>query len=468
MASSFIENGRAFEPFALLAWALLLALSLIAATTFHKRRRNCYLLDYACYKPPEERKLSTEVSVYVMGLPALLDIQKLRFQWRIHLRSGLGEETYGPQRLFNEQSFGTFDEALLEMEEAFVPLLDQLFAKGGVTPQDIGILIVCVSTFSPAPSHAAWIVNRYKMKENIKTFNLSGMGCSSSGIAVALAKDLFAIYPNSYALLVGTESISVNACYAGTEKSMSLTDCLFRVGGSAVLLSNRAADAARAKMRLVHVVRTTYADDDKAYSCCMTKEDSDGFYGISIRQSLLDVASEAIRRNLSSLAPKVLPLSELIQYSWATAKRRLAQKFKSAEKVPTPYVPNFGKAFEHFCIHPGGRAVITGVGKNLRLSEENLEASRMALHRFGNTSTSGVWYEVAYLEAKRQLRRGDRLWQLSLGSGFKCNSAVWEVLHDSDDSVSTVWDDVIHRYPCGTLRNYTDKDVERYLASICQ
>ncbi|WOL08260.1 fatty acid condensing enzyme [Canna indica] len=46
----------------------------------------------------------------------------------------------------------------------------------------------------------------------------------------------------------------------------------------------------------------------------------------------------------------------------------------------------FKNAFKHFCTHAGGRAVIDELQRSLGLSATNVEASRMALHCFGNTS----------------------------------------------------------------------------------
>jgi 3-ketoacyl-CoA synthase len=33
---------------------------------------------------------------------------------------------------------------------------------------------------------------------------------------------------------------------------------------------------------------------------------------------------------------------------------------------------------------------------------------------------------LAYIEAFKGIRAGERVWQLSFGSGFKSNSAVWK------------------------------------------
>ena len=37
-------------------------------------------------------------------------------------------------------------------------------------------------------------------------------------------------------------------------------------------------------------------------------------------------------------------------------------------------------------------------------------------------------YAWSYVETLQGVKRGDHLWQLAFGSGFKCNSAVWRAL----------------------------------------
>nr|CAD1832830.1 unnamed protein product [Ananas comosus var. bracteatus] len=82
-----------------------------------------------------------------------------------------------------------------------------------------------------------------------------------------------------------------------------------------------------------------------------------------------------------------------------------------------PYIPDFKQAFEHFCIHAGGRAVIDELQKNLQLSAEHVEPSRMTLHRFGNTSSSSLWYELNYIESKGRMRRGTASGRSGSGAG---------------------------------------------------
>ncbi|KAF8404229.1 hypothetical protein HHK36_009111 [Tetracentron sinense] len=112
---------------------------------------------------------------------------------------------------------------------------------------------------------------------------------------------------------------------------------------------------------------------------------------------------------------------QMIFFATLVGKKLVKMKVK-------PYIPDFKLAFEHFCIHVRGRAVLDELEKNLQLSDWHMEPSRMTLHRFNNTSSSSLW--LACTEAKGRIKKGDRTWQIAFGSGFKCNSAVWKVLRD--------------------------------------
>lgn len=249
------------------------------------------------------------------------------------------------------------------------------------------------------------------------------------------------VNPNSYALVVSMENITLN-WYFGNERSMLVSNCLFRMGGAAVLLSNRSSDRCRSKYQLIHTVRTHKGADDRCYSCVFQKEDDAEQIGVALSKDLMAVAGEALKTNITTLGPLVLPMSEQLLF-FATLVARKVFKMKIR-----PYIPDFKLAFEHFCIHAGGRAVLDELEKSLDLADWHMEPSRMTLYRFGNTSSSSLWYELAYSEAKGRIRKGDRTWQIAFGSGFKCNSAVWKALRTIDPAKEkNPWMDEVGGFP---------------------
>ncbi|XP_062019171.1 3-ketoacyl-CoA synthase 4 [Rosa rugosa] len=404
------------------------------------RPRPIYLVDYSCYRPPDHLKAPHQRFMDHSRLTNDFDDSSLEFQRKILERSGLGEETYVPEAMHHIPPRPSMAAAREEAEQVMYGALDNLFASTNVKPKDIGILVVNCSLFNPTPSLSAMIVNKYKLRGNIRSFNLGGMGCSAGVIAVDLAKDLLQIHRNTYAVVVSTENITQN-WYFGNKKSMLIPNCLFRVGGSAVLLSNKSVDRRRAKYTLVHVVRTHRGADDKAFRCVYQEQDDKGKTGVSLSKDLMAIAGGALKTNITTLGPIVLPISEqLLFFSSLVVKKLLNGDVK-------PYIPDFKLAFDHFCIHAGGRAVIDELEKNLQLLPIHVEASRMTLHRFGNTSSSSIWYELAYTEAKGRMRKGNRVWQIAFGSGFKCNSAVWEALRNVKPSHNGPWEDSIDKYP---------------------
>ncbi|XP_072968741.1 3-ketoacyl-CoA synthase 11-like [Typha angustifolia] len=423
---------------------LLLSTLLVLFSTiyFLTRPRPVYLVNFSCYKPDENRKSTKEIFMQNTKVLGAFTDANIDFQSKIIERSGLGDSTYLPEAVFSVPPTPSIAKARQEAQMVMFGALDDLFAKTNVKPKDIDILIVNCSLFNPTPSLSAMIINHYKLRGNIFSYNLGGMGCSAGVISIDLAKDLLQSHPKSYAVIVSTENITLN-WYTGNNRSMLLPNCLFRVGGAAILLSNKCTDRWRAKYQLLHTVRTHKGADDKCYTCVTQEEDSDGKIGVSLSKDLMAVAGDALKTNITTLGPLVLPISEqLLFFATIVARRVLKMNVR-------PYIPDFKLAFEHFCIHAGGRAVLDELEHNLNLSKWHMEPSRMTLYRFGNTSSSSLWYELAYNEAKGRIKRGDRTWQIAFGSGFKCNSAVWKALKtvNPKDEKKNPWIDEIDDFP---------------------
>ncbi|GJW21959.1 3-ketoacyl-CoA synthase 11-like protein [Tanacetum coccineum] len=212
----------------------------------------------------------------------------LDFMKKVLERSGLGDSTYLAETYFNPKGYNpSMKDARREVELAIFGSVDMLLAKTGVKKEDIGILIVNCCIYNTEPSLSSIIVNRYKFRENIITYNLVGMGCSAGLLAIGLA------------------------------------------------------------------------------------------------------------------------------YSRSS----------------------------------GGRPVLDELQKTLGFSDSDMEASRMTLYRYGNTSSSSIWYELAYVEAKGRVKKGNRVWQIAFGSGFKCQSVIWRALKSVERDDSNPWTDEIDGFP---------------------
>ncbi|KAK2999617.1 hypothetical protein RJ639_013640 [Escallonia herrerae] len=432
-------NNLHFDLIQILCSSFLIVF--VTALYFMSKPRLVYLVDYACFKPPVALRVPFSTFMEHSRIILSSEPKSVDFQMKILERSGLGEETSLPPAIHYIPPNPTMEASRQEAELVIFSAMDLLLNKTGLKPKDVDILIVNCSLFSPTPSLSAMVINKYKMRGNVKSFNLSGMGCSAGLISIDLARDLLQVYPKSNAVVVSTEIITPNY-YQGKERSMLVPNCLFRMGGAAILLSNRGSDRRRAKYRLLRVVRTHKGADDTAYRCVFEQEDPQGKVGILLSKDLMAIAGEALKSNITTLGPLVLPASEQLLFLVTLIGRKV---FNAKWK---PYIPDFKLAFEHFCIHAGGRAVIDELQRNLQLSAEHVEASRMTLHRFGNTSSSSLWYELSYIEAKGRMKKGDRVWQIAFGSGFKCNSAVWKCNKTIETPVvDGPWFDCVDRYP---------------------
>ena len=167
-----------------------------------------------------------------------------------------------------------------------------------------------------------------------------------------------------------TEIITPNL-YLGNEKGFLLQNMLFRCGGSAMVLSNKLTDGRRAAYKLLNIVRVQ-GTKEADYQCVYEGEDENGLRGIRLSRDIVKVAGKCMEKNMTTMGPYVLPITEQGKVAAALIGRFfvkcLGSLFKTMGKdnwtmklpVIKHYVPDFKTGIDHFCIHAGGRAVIDG------------------------------------------------------------------------------------------------------------
>ncbi|KAK9126886.1 hypothetical protein Scep_015732 [Stephania cephalantha] len=432
--------------------------------------QTCYVLNYQCYKPTDDRKLNADIGGNIIIRNKNLDLDDAKFMLKTLVRSKISEETYVSRNIIEAREDSTFlSDAIGELDEFFFDAIGKLLNNSHMSPSQIDVLVVNVSMFSSVPSLAARIINHYKMRDDIKVYNLSGMGCSASIVSMGIVKDVLKSMKNGLAMVVSSESIAPN-WYRGRDKSMMIPNLLFRSGGCAILLTNNPNLRDKAKFKLNYLVRVHIGSDDEAYKYAMKMDDENGNAGVHISKSLPEAAAKAFSMNLKRLIPKILPLQELLRFAIASSISNVMnhydkQTIKNSNSSSTVKI-NFKSGVDHFCIHPGGTAVINGVGNSMGLNEHDLEPARMALRRFGNTSASGIWYVLGYMEAKRRLKKGEKVLIAGFGAGFKCNTCVLEVVRDLDLEEQSVWKDCIGEYPINDLASNAFGEVYKWLESL--
>ncbi|KAI0566717.1 3-ketoacyl-CoA synthase [Gracilaria domingensis] len=341
-----------------LASAVLAALVLV----YNFRKPNpVYLIDVETFQPPERYHVGIDRFMKTTLASNKFDEDAIAFQKKLLGRSGIGSKSAFPASILehchsipenngDERAVCNMHFAREEAELVLFSCMDALLSRNNLDPKAIDLLVVNCSLFNPTPSLSAMLVNKYKMRSSVRTYNLAGMGCSAGLISVDLAKDLLQVHRNAICVVVSTENITQN-WYLGRERSMLITNTLFRMGGAAVLLTNKKSEKSRARYMLKHTVRTHVGADDLAYDSIFQMEDKTGLRGVKLSKNIMDVAGGALKKNVTTLAPRVFPLTEHIKFGiYLLRKKVLGQDLE-------PYIPDFHRGAEADKAGRGGESV---------------------------------------------------------------------------------------------------------------
>ncbi|KAG2486931.1 hypothetical protein HYH03_014430 [Edaphochlamys debaryana] len=418
-----------------------------------------YLLDFYCFKPPEELVVTTadvdkawnerrkaegsifaQSAAYTPEEAARVDAEAqdiIDFQARVFHKAGLADNaTYLPKSIHPKYCGNNpktdLNSAADECRQAICGAVEGLFKKTGLQPKDIDILVTTCSIYCPTPSIASMVTNAFGMRKDVQAYHLGGMGCSNGVVGMNLVADLLKAHPNCNALFVTNET-TTPAFYRGKDKHRLVTNVLFRMGAAAILMTNKPALKKKAKYVLQHRCRVQLSASDAAYKCIWYGPDDEGLNGIYLGLDVVKEASQGLTIAMTKIGRYVLNWDQIGAY----LRNYLQRVVLKRPDVP-PYQPAFGECVDHFLIHAGGAKVLDGIGKNLQLSEEHLWPSRVVLRYYGNVSSSTTWYTLAAVESLRGVRQGDRVLQIGVGSGIKCGVNVWKALRTVEE-VHDAW-----------------------------
>lgn len=141
-------------------------------------RKSVYLVDFGCCVPKDERmKLSHDDFRKSIATNVAFDEASRDFQMKVIEKSGFGQETYVPLEFRAVPPDRSVSAAQREAETVVFNAVEDLIRRTGLNPSEIDIVIVNCTLFCPMPSLAATVVNHFKLKSSVLSYNLGGMGC---------------------------------------------------------------------------------------------------------------------------------------------------------------------------------------------------------------------------------------------------------------------------------------------------
>ncbi|CAL6085088.1 3-ketoacyl-CoA_synthase [Hexamita inflata] len=398
-----------------------------------------YVRDFAVFQTNDPAWKYSNTQMLEKAQKMDFNAKSLDFMRKVSKNNGIGSKTAYPPQVFS--SSRNVEDARDEVRSVVFPTVRDLLEKTGIKANQIDVLVTTTCVFVPTPSISSMIINEFKMKKDIHNFSLGGMGCSASPLGVDVVQAFLQDRNMKYGILVSTEPITP-VYYQGRDASMILPNTLFRVGCGVVLFTNLKY---KCKYEMKHLIRTHIGGDDNAHKCIYQSVDADGLPGVILEKTIIKNAQKSLMNNVPRVLSKVMPLSLKLDYALRMFAQFSAWYFDTrVRKIQTTYPkfgnPKFAKAIQNFCIHTGGRGVLDSLQEQFGLSDELIAASRASLYMYGNTSSASIWYELAYHEHTGAVQKGNTVWQVAFGSGFKCNSIILKALKTVTKETRTLFD----------------------------
>jgi len=257
--------------------------------------------------------------------------------------------------------------------------------KTELTPQDIDHIFFVTVTGLATPSIDARLVNRLRLRLDVKRTPIWGLGCVAGAAGIARAADYLRAYPNQTALLLSVELCLLT--YQPDDLSIAniISSGLFGDGASAVILRGGKVPGCTGP-RVVASRSCFYPDTEEIMGW--------------------EIVDTGFRIVLSPRVP------ELVRDNFG----HNVDEFLAAQGLDRAQI-------KHWLLHSGGPKILQSFTSTLALSKDALSRTWRSLAEVGNLSSSSVLFVLADLLQSGEAKPGDYGLLAAMGPAF-CSELV--------------------------------------------
>ena len=249
--------------------------------------------------------------------------------------------------------------------------------EAGVEAQDIKKLIFVTSTDLIAPGIDSMLVEQLGLAKDTPRANIFFMGCAAAITALTTAKDFCVANPEEKCLVVCLELFTFHTGH-DEGNDMAVYTSLFGDGCAAMVLSGEYENNAKDKWAIEG--NYSYMIPDSANAITM---------------SLMD---KGLTGTLDVKVPKVIQKN----------MKAFMEGYNSKFGINDP---------DHWCVHPGGPAILKAVQAALGITDEELEHSWECLKQFGNMSSATVCFILERMRKLKETKKDDTMIMIAFGPG---------------------------------------------------
>jgi alkylresorcinol/alkylpyrone synthase len=284
---------------------------------------------------------------------------------RFHSRVGVDHRclAFPLERYAEFTSWGETNAAWLKAaEELGVRAIDAALEHAGMSRHDLNALFVVSITGIASPSLDARLINRMRLRPDIKRTPIFGIGCAGGAIGLSRAADYTLAYPDHVAALLSVELCSLTIQRDDMSPANLIAAGLFGDGVAAAVVRG----SATAKRRSTGS-RKSAREGPQILGCgSVFYPDSEDIMGWEISEKGFKIV----------LSPR---LPDLIRKNLADDVDAFLGKYQLRRADIGNWV-----------IHTGGPKVLNAIQDTLGLQDADLVHSWDCLKRFGNLSSASV------------------------------------------------------------------------------